>query len=267
MSGRFGGIIFDIDGVLFRGKSTIPGASEAVARAREAGLRVAFLTNNSTEHRRAYVNRLRQGGIGAELGEVMSSAYATALYLRDELGGRPGAAYAVGGRGLAEELREVGVEVTDGRGPVDFVVVGMDTTFTYEKLHRAQQAILQGARFIATNTDPAYPTEDGVRPGGGTVVAAIETSVRRPPDLIVGKPRPVVVQMLLQEWRLGPERCALIGDQLATDVIAGNRAGVYTVLVLTGISTREQAEAAEGEGRPQVIFDNVADGVEHVLSA
>ncbi|MFQ6133034.1 MAG: HAD-IIA family hydrolase [Armatimonadota bacterium] len=265
MAGRFGGVIFDMDGVLFRGERAIPGASGAVERARGAGLKVAFLTNNSTRHRSVYVDKLSRMGIPADLGEVISSAYATALYLRDELDGRPGTAYVVGGSGLERELREAGVELADGAEPVDFVVVGMDRSFTYEKLRRAQRAILHGARFIATNADPVYPTEDGFLPGGGAVVAAIETCVRRAPDLVVGKPRAEGIQTILREWNVAPERCAFVGDQLATDVVAGNRAGVYTILVLTGISSREKAEAAEGECRPCAVLDDVVAAVNHLL--
>jgi len=265
MPTRFGGIVFDMDGVLFRGRQAISGAPEAVARAREAGLKASFLTNNSTRHRRTYVDKLRALGIPAGPADVMSSAYAAALYLRDELAGRPATAYVVGGRGLEEELREVGLRITDGTGPVDFVVVGMDTSFTYEKLYRAQQAIVQGAQFIATNTDPVYPTETGFQPGGGAIVAALEACVRRPPDLIVGKPRPVGVQMLVRAWDLPPECCALIGDQIGTDIVAGNRAGVYTILVLTGISSREQAQLAQGEEKPEGIFEDVGAAAAYVV--
>ena len=259
------GVVLDMDGVLFRGNQALPGAPQAVRRLRQQGRTVSFVTNNSVRHRRDHCAVLRRLGFEAAEDEVVGSAYATALYLQTRRPGGIGRVFIIGEAGLAEELRGAGAEVVDTADDVDFVVVGMDRQFTYEKLATAQQAVLSGAQFIATNADPVFPVETGLRPGGGTMVAALQTCVRRPPDAIVGKPQPLALELILGQMGLPASQAAMVGDQLGTDIVAGNRAGMTTVLVLTGVSTREDAEVAEGEGRPHVVAETVVEAVEWVL--
>lgn len=256
---RFCGLIFDMDGVLFAGERVFPGAPACVAGLRRQGMRVAFLTNNSGRHRREHCAKLRRLGFEADESEIVSSASVTAQHLRRKPNAEAKRVYVIGGSGLAEEIQEAGLHLSDGSPPIDFVVVGMDVDFTYEKLTIAQHAILNGAEFIATNADPIFPTEDGPRPGGGTIVAAVQTAAQRPPDIVVGKPQTFGIEMILEQWRLPTRECALIGDQLATDILAGNRAGLTTIMVTTGINSAEDARAAPADQRPDHVIKTLAE--------
>jgi len=247
-------ILFDLDGVLYRGKKPLPGAEEAVKLARSRGYRVFFLTNNSTRTRAQYVERLRSMGIECDESDVITSGYATAEYLKSVA---PNGArlFVIGEEGLKVELRLAGFLISDEE-PVDFVVVGLDRKFNYEKLLRAQQAILKGAEFIATNPDSTYPTEEGLIPGAGSIVAAVERASGRKPTLI-GKPQPFMLELALRLSGARREECVVVGDRLDTDILAGNRAGMVTILVLTGVTTEEEARRAEGDLRPKFIIPDL----------
>ena len=218
--------IFDMDGVLYRGDLVLPHARETLARLRAAGWAVYFATNNSSASRAEYVARLERLQLGGDLDHVVTSAFATAHYL-DRLEPRPRDVFVVGGDGLREEIRAVGIGVRDpkdtpgihppGRAaidgldpaamrayltglelppPPDTVVVGLDMHLTYAKLAEAQRAVLAGARFIASNKDRAYPVEGRLLPGAGTIVAAIEVATGRT-ALCIGKPEPWLFQETL----------------------------------------------------------------------
>lgn len=185
----------------------------------------------------------------------MTSSYATALYLK-ERGACGASVFIVGEEGPRVELSAIGMEiVSDGVDVhVDYVVVGMDRHFTYEKLTKAQQAILNGAQFIATNRDATYPLEGGkVVPGGGALVAAIEVATGVAPVLI-GKPEPTAMQKLLNLARTLPEEAVIVGDRLDTDVLVGKRLGAVTVLVLTGVTTEEDLQKAPPERQPDIVI-------------
>ena len=251
-------VIFDLDGVIYRGEQPMPGAAQAVAWLRERGYLVRFLTNNSTRSRQDYVERLESFGVPCTAEEVMTSAYATAWYFREQ--GLSGRAMVVGEQGLAQELQAVGLEVypaAEERSAelADFVVVGLDRGFDYTRLLHAQQAILRGAAFIATNRDPTFPVEGRIIPGGGCMVSAIETAVGRP-ALTIGKPEPYTVELMLRQAAREPRQAVIVGDRVDIDVLVGRRTGTWTVLVLTGVGTREEAAQAPARERPhQVIPD------------
>jgi HAD superfamily hydrolase (TIGR01450 family) len=188
----------------------------------------------------------------------MTSAYATALYLQGQ-GAAGRRAFVVGEQGLVGDLEGVGVEVVpverDGR--VDYVVVGLDKGFNYAKLKRAYEEITAGAEFIATNRDPTYPLEGGVEiPGGGTMVAAIATACGREPRLI-GKPQPYALEQILARAGSRPEDAVMVGDRLDTDIRVGRRVEVRTVLVLTGVTSRAEADAAAPEERPDHVIETL----------
>lgn len=249
--------IFDLDGVIYRGNEPQPEASETVARLRSNGDLVFFLTNNSTQTRQQYSDKLAEMCIPAPPDDIMTSGFATALYLA-ETGGCGKRAYVVGEEGVCEELNALGIRVVEEK-PADYVVVGLDRHFTYEKLLRAQQAILHGAEFFATNRDVTYPLEEGlVIPGGGSIVAAIEAASGTIPRLI-GKPEIYSVRMILEKAGARPEEAVVVGDRLDTDILAGRRAGAHTVLVLSGVSTRKDAESAPPEMRPDVIIERLGE--------
>jgi len=252
--------VFDLDGVLYRMDEPVPGAPEAIQRLRARGDSVFYLTNNSSRTRAEYVEKLAGFGIPATPDEVMTSGYATAQLLVEwsALGKN---LYVIGEQGLREELNAVGLRLVEysEETPIDYVVVGWDRQFTYHKLTEAHLAILRGATFIATNRDPTYPDAGGrTLPGGGAIVAAVETCTGVVPRTI-GKPEPHTLQLILRRANAAPTECLVIGDRLDTDIALGKRVGARTALVLTGISTRADAEAAPPELRPDHVWNDLCE--------
>lgn len=257
--------VFDLDGVIYRGTEPQPHSRETLQALRDNGHTVRFYTNNSAHSRASYSARLQSMGIAARADEIMTSSYATALYLVEQ-GATGKTVYPIGEQGITDELEAVGMRVIRNNGTwearIDYVVVGMDREFTYAKLARAQQAILGGAQFIATNEDPTFPIEGGgVRPGGGSLVAAVRTASGTEPFL-VGKPQTYAFEKILELTDTPPERAVMVGDRLDTDILVGNRAGARTVLVLTGVTSREQAERATGNLRPDRVIETLAELLE-----
>ena len=248
-------VVLDLDGVVYRGLTPIPGAQETILWLRQQGIRVLYLTNNSTLSRVDYVHRLGHFGIPCRKEDVYSSSYATALYIKSQKKSRP-RVLIVGEGGLFAELRRAGAEVLrkpDG-GPIDYVVVGMDRRLTYTKIAAAQHAIINGAQFVASNRDPVYPVEHGLIPGGGTVVAAIEVASQQKPVLI-GKPSPYIMRLLLRNERVSPQQVLLIGDRLDTDIAGAVLCGWDSLLVLTGVSTRD--DVTTSRVRPTFVADDL----------
>ncbi len=253
--------VFDLDGVIYRGIELLPCARELISALRSCGHKVRFYTNNSSLPRHSYVLKLEELGILTNIEEIMTSAYAAALYLVEQ-GAVGKTVYKIGERGIKEELEAVGIHVISGdeepEACIDFVVVGIDRQFTYDKLTRAQQAILSGAKFIATNMDATYPLEGGkVVPGAGGLVAAVQIASSTKPFL-VGKPEVYALNKLLELNDTPPERAVIVGDRLDTDIQMGNKVGAHTVLVLTGITTRQEAQTATGDLRPERVIETLA---------
>ncbi len=204
-------ILCDLDGVIWLGGFGLPGAAEAIARLREAGLAVGFLTNNSSLTIGEYVGMLGRVGIPAEAEDVLSSAMAAAGVLAADLS--PGAkVLACAGPGVVEALEAAGFEVVTS-GPCEAVVVGFHREFDFDRLDRASTAVREGARFLATNMDPTYPGPDGLLPGNGSLVAAVATAAGRQPE-VAGKPEPATVAMV--QARYG-HRGLMVGDRPSTD--------------------------------------------------
>ena len=263
--------VFDLDGVLFRGSEPVPGAAECLARLRvqtNPPARLFFLTNNSMQPRRAHAEKLTRLGMPAREDEVVTSASATADYLAQGLGDTPAntrTALVVGGQGIVDELMRVGFQVRHVSEPeqenerFNYVVVGLDREFTFERLRRAQQAILNGAAFIATNRDGQFPVEGGkVIPGAGSIVAALEAAADTRPTTI-GKPEPLGLQTILRLADANPEEAVMIGDRLDTDILCGNRLQVPSVLVLTGITNAAQAQSAPLDRKPGRIINDLSE--------
>lgn len=254
--------VFDLDGVIYRGDEPQPHARETVLALRDMGHTVRFYTNNSAQSRRSYAAKLESMSIPTPIEHIMTSSYATALYFLEQ-GAVGRSVYQIGESGIKEELEAVGMKViTDCGSPdahIDYVVVGIDRDFHYNKLARAQNAILHGARFIATNEDATFPVEGGaVMPGGGSIVAAVRAATSVDP-FVIGKPQTYAFDKILELTHTAPDRAIMVGDRLDTDIEVGNRAGAHTVLVLTGVSTREQAQDALGCLRPERIIDTLAE--------
>ena len=243
-------------------------APETLSALRTLGHSIFFLTNNSSQPRRVYVEKLTRLGMPCEEREVVTSASVTADYVVQQ-GAKGARVLVVGGLGIADELERVGVsaasiEYADTPFPLsptlyDYVIAGLDREFTYHKLHRAQQALLSGAKFIATNRDAQYPIEGGrVIPGGGSIVAAIAAAANREP-VTMGKPETMSLQTILASCGAWPHEAMMIGDRLDTDIACGNKMGVPTTLVLTGVSTREEAERATPDLRPTRIITTLRE--------
>jgi len=250
--------VLDLDGVIYRGHTPLSGAKQTAEWLCAAGYEVYYFTNNSTKTRESYVDLMAGYGITTDPDHVVTSASLTARYFSDN-GLLPATALVVGEGGLAAELRRIGLRVIRRRGklPIHYVVVGMDRQFTYRKLHEAQQAIRSGAKFIATNRDPTYPVEDNVIPGGGSIVAAVATAAQQEP-LLIGKPSPQAGQLITQYAGVAPDEALIVGDRLETDIEMGRRAGLWTCLVLTGISRLEEVQALPPESRPHWVISSIS---------
>ena len=249
---RFSAFLLDCDGVLWRGEEPIPGAPEAVRVLKASGKKVLFFTNNATLSRRGYLAKLRRLGFDAEPGEVYCSAYAAAVWLR----GRVRRVYVVGEEGLVEELKLAGLELA-GPEEAECVVVGLDRGLTYSKLEGALRCLSRGALLVATNGDPTLPTERGLAPGAGAILAALEAAAGRRADAVVGKPNAFMYELALREHGIRPEEALAVGDRLDTDVEGAKRAGLAAALVLTGAAKLSDLERARA--KPDFVLGSIRD--------
>jgi NagD protein len=242
----------DMDGVLVHEEAAIPGSAEFLAALRERGIPFLVLTNNSIYTRRDLAARLRASGLDVPEEAIWTSALATARFLEDQRPG--GSAFVIGEAGLTTALHEAGYTLTE-RDP-DYVVLGETRTYSFERLTRAIRLIADGARFIATNPDATGPHPDGPLPATGSVAALISRSTGVEP-YFVGKPNPLMMRSALNAIEAHSEETAMIGDRMDTDVISGLEAGLETILVLTGVTQRQEAERFPF--RASRIVDSVAD--------
>jgi 4-nitrophenyl phosphatase len=255
LTDRFDSLILDMDGVLYRGESALPGARELFPVLRSAGLEYLLLTNNATMSSEEFSQKLARMGISVPQEQILTSAGATARYLQETYP-EGGGVMVLGSDSLLRVLTEDRRFRADGWQP-DFVVVGLDLRFNYDSLQRACSAIRRGSRFIATNRDLTLPIEGGeVWPGAGSIVAAVEACSGVEPT-VIGKPSPLIARTVLDMLGLAPERVLAVGDRLETDILMGAQAGIPTALVLTGISTREEAERYSHP--PDYIFPDLWD--------
>jgi HAD superfamily hydrolase (TIGR01450 family) len=237
--------MLDLDGVLWRGKKPVPGSADAVARLRDAGHRVGFLTNNSFTSVAELVEKLVDMGVPAEADDICTSGQAAAGLLE------PGStALVVGGPGILEALAAREVEVVDDDREVDAVVVGFDPEFDFAKLTAAFKAVQGGARLVGTNDDATFPTAKGVIPGGGSIVAAVAYASGVTAE-IAGKPYQPAARLLKE--RMGPIAW-LIGDRPDTDGGMAVAVGARFGLVLSGVTT--SADGAHPE--PDAVADDLA---------
>lgn len=247
----------DMDGVLVHEEEAIPGAAEFIDALRDSGKGFLVLTNNSIFTPRDLRARLLASGIDVPEEAIWTSALATAQFLDDQGAGRT--AYVVGEAGLTTALHDVGFVMTE-RDP-DYVVLGETRTYSFESITKAIRLIESGARFIATNPDPSGPSPFGKLPATGSVAALISTATGRSPYYI-GKPNPLMMRSALNRLDAHSETTIMVGDRMDTDIISGIEAGLRTVLVLTGSTSREHVETFPY--RPSRIVDSVADLVRSV---
>ena len=244
--------LMDMDGVLVREEHLIPGADRFIAALRQRDLPFLLLTNNSIYTRRDLAARLRTSGLDVPEESIWTSALATAGFLADQRPG--GSAFVIGESGLTTALHEQGYTLTEN-GP-DYVVLGETRTYSFERITSAIRLILAGARFIATNPDPTGPSAAGPLPATGSVAALISRATGVEP-YFVGKPNPLMMRSALNAIDAHSETTAMIGDRMDTDIVAGLEAGLETILVLTGVTAREEAERFPF--RPSRTLESVAE--------
>ena len=267
-------LLVDLDGVLYRGADPVPGVGPLLAARAARGDDVVYVTNNSMWYRAEYVDRIAGMGAPVSADRIVSSPRATALYLRDH---EPAIRHilTVGASGMDRELEDAGfrvtragdvgelirgegIEGTDGGngweagGRPEAVVVGLDPKIDYLRLTVATDCIRAGARFIATNRDPVYPTERALRPGAGSIVAAVEAASGVTP-ISIGKPERYLLEEAARAVGREPTEAIMIGDGLGTDIAAARAVGARSILMLTGVTSRAAVDAAPAADRPTAI--------------
>jgi 4-nitrophenyl phosphatase len=247
--------IFDMDGVLYRGNAALPGVREILDALALRERPVMLATNNSMATPQDYERKLAGMGIEVPADAVLTSALATRDYLRQTLPEGAGI-YVIGMPALRDQLFTGSTfhPVQYAEEQPAAVVVGLDLGFTYDKLKAGHEAIQHGARFVATNSDTTLPTEVGLAPGAGSIIAALTAASGAHPT-VIGKPETPMLETAMARMGTTPEETVMVGDRLETDILAGARAGMLTVLVLTGVSTREDLAAAEA--LPDVIVSDL----------
>jgi len=251
--------LMDMDGVLVREEHAIPGADVFIGKLRARGVPFLVLTNNSIYTRRDMSARLRARGIDIGEEEIWTSALATARFLDDQRPG--GSAYVIGEAGLLTALHSAGYTMTESSP--DYVVLGETRTYSFERITQAIRLIENGARFIATNPDATGPSQAGSIPATGAVAALITSATGIEP-YFVGKPNPLMMRSALNAIDAHSETTVMIGDRMDTDIVAGMEAGMETILVLSGLTTRDEAERRPY--RATRIVDSVADLVPEIKS-
>ncbi|MCV0404357.1 MAG: HAD-IIA family hydrolase [Chloroflexi bacterium] len=260
-------VIFDLDGVVYRGSTPVQGASELVASLHRRGTLVRFATNNSMVARAGYVDRLASMGIETTTDEIVTSTSATVAHLRRH---EPGvrSVLGVGADGMERELTDVGLSVTMVAAAVpegyaggsladrfDAVIVGLDPTLDYAQLGVAMRAVADGAKLIATNADARYPTAEGFLPGAGSLVAALSAATGIEPE-VIGKPSPAMFEAILESAGVSPDEAVVVGDNPDADIVGARRAGCGSILVLTGVADADHAASLDGERRPDAVAEN-----------
>jgi HAD superfamily hydrolase (TIGR01450 family) len=266
-------LLVDLDGVVYRASDPVPGVAAVLAARAALGDDVVYVTNNAMHHHSDFVARLEGLGAPVRPDRVITSAGASAAWIREHM---PAVrrVLAVGAGGLERELREAGFDVVtaghaatrmsqeglegrDAAGHPDAVVVGGDPQLTYLRIAAAMDCVRAGAAFVATNRDPMYPTERGFRPGAGMVVGAIEIASQTAPVATIGKPGPYLLEVGARSVGADIARAVMIGDSMS-DITAGRAVGARTILILTGVTNRATADALGPGERPTRIVDDAA---------
>ena len=256
-------VIFDLDGVVYRGDEAVAGASELVGWLHAAKVTVRFATNNSMVERAGYVERLAALGIATTAEEIVTSSSATVEHLRRHA---PDVrrVLAIGADGMRAELVAAGLQTDMARDinpqrpgaalerSYDAVIVGLDPEFEYRRMAVAMSAVAAGARLIATNADARYPTPAGFVPGAGSMVAALATATGVTPE-VIGKPEPAMFRAILEETGIPAAETVVVGDNPASDIVGARRAGCAAILVLTGVATADVAAGLTGDLAPNAV--------------
>jgi 4-nitrophenyl phosphatase len=245
-------LVLDMDGVLWRGPKPIGDLKALFDRMNSLGLKVICATNNATSTPDQFAAKLAEHRVIVSPEIILNSAVAAACYLKNQ---HPsgGPVHLVGEIGLQQAMQDQGFWHAEEE--VLAVVVGMDRSFTYQKMAKASRLIRGGAAFIGTNADKTFPTPDGLTPGAGSILAGIQTASGVEP-IILGKPSPYLYQLALERLGTRPQETLAVGDRLETDILGGQRAGMPTALVLSGVTTQEELSAWPTP--PDLVADNLS---------
>lgn len=247
-------LLIDMDGVLWRGNVPLPGLTDFFALLRHRQIEFVLATNNASRTAAYYVQRLAGFGVEISPHEVITSAQATAGYLAERsVPDTP--VYFIGEDGLRESLIENGFRLVSDDGQPKYVVVGWDRHLTFDKLAQATVYIYAGASFIGTNPDRTWPSERGLLPGAGAILAALEAATGVQPT-VIGKPSPLMLQSAMHRMGAAPATTAMLGDRLETDILGGLNTGLTTILVLSGVTTPDALSASPIQ--PHLVFENIA---------
>ncbi len=246
------GFICDMDGVIYHGNHLLPGAVEFVHWLKAEDKSFIFLTNSSERTPKELEQKLGRLGIEVDESHFYTSALATASFLASQCPG--GSAYVIGDAGLTKAMYDAGFSMNDINP--DYVVVGETRTYGYEKIERAVRLVLKGAKLIGTNPDLTGPTEQGIVPATRALIAPIEMATGKQ-AYYIGKPNPLIMRHALKKLGCKSEESVIIGDRMDTDIIAGIESEIDTILVLSGVSTRESISTFPY--RPHHILDGVGD--------
>ena len=251
----FAGAIVDLDGTVYRGDDLLPGTAGGIDRLRTAGLDLLFFSNNPTESGEAYVDRLRRLGLDARAGEACSAGDVTTEYLLETHS--EDAVMLVGSPGLREQFREAGLSLTGDPAATDVLVGSWTDEFGYDDMLVALRAVDEETTFLGTDPDRTVPARAGLIPGSGAVVGALSATLGRDPDAMLGKPSETALGFALERLGVDPAACLVVGDRLETDIALGERAGMTTVLVRSGVTG--DAELAASDIDPDYVLDGLAD--------
>ena len=245
--------LLDMDGTFYLGDRLIDGSLSFIDRVQKTGRDFLFLTNNSSHNAAFYVERLHRMGLDVPRSKILTSGEATCEVISEKYPAKR--AYVLGNEYLIEEFHEAGIPVDDANPEI--AVIGFDTTLTYEKMRKICDLVRAGLPYIATHPDFNCPTENGFMPDIGAIIAFIEASTGRRPDLIVGKPNTGIVEAAVRRTHIAPAQMAMVGDRLYTDIETGIRSGMLSVLVMSGETTREML--ASSATHPDYTFDRLCD--------
>jgi 4-nitrophenyl phosphatase len=250
---EFSGAVLDVDGTVVRGDDPIPGAPAGYQRLREAGIEPLFVSNNPTKAPPAYVDRLGAAGYDADADRVITAGTVTTRYLSTHHGDDD--LLCLGEPGLFEQFADAGLSTTDDVEAADALVASIDRDFDYDDLCTALWALDRGIPFVGTDPDIVIPASERDVPGSGAVIRAVAAVAEREPDVVLGKPSAPAIEMIRERLPCPPEECLVVGDRLNTDVALGARAGMTTVLVLSGVT--DEATLAASDVTPDHVLDDL----------
>ncbi|MFJ8260361.1 HAD-IIA family hydrolase [Rummeliibacillus sp. NPDC094406] len=249
----FDAYCFDLDGTIYVGDVILPGVKETIDRLRRHDKKVLFITNTSIQTREECLQRLQKIGVNADLDEIITASFISAVYFFEQFPNSQ--VYIVGEKAIKNEFSRFSLKVTENPMEATHVVVGLDFSFTYEKLNLAMNAVRNGAKLVVTNPDPCYPVPKGHVSDTLAIAKAIEVASGQSIDIIVGKPSSFYGCKMIERLKTENNRCLIIGDRLETDIMLGKTNNFRTCLVLTGVANKK--DVVKTKIYPDYIVENL----------